>query len=624
MPVLSVTELTISFSGPAVLENASLHIDRGERVCVLGRNGAGKSTLLKVISGEYGANSGSITFPEGGVATALPQEIPQDLDASVREIVTSGFGAEGEALLALHADRPHSPLDPERQWKMEASIEQTLKDLQLDPDARFPTLSGGLKRRALLGKALVCEPSVLILDEPTNHLDIESILWLEDFLIGSKLTLLFVTHDRSFLKRLATRIVEVDLAQLNSFRCDYETYLARKEELLEIEAKNRAAFEKKLSQEEAWLRKGIKARRTRNEGRVLALKKMRDERASWRSRSGNASFSLQQSSSSGAKVITVKQASVSYGEKQILKAFDAQIMRGDRIGVIGPNGSGKTTLLKLLLGKLQPSSGEVEHGTKLEIAYFDQMRAQLDYDKTVFENVADGNETVPVNGKQRHVMTYLQDFLFTPERARASIKTLSGGERNRLLLARLFTQPANLLVLDEPTNDLDAETLELLEERILEFDGTLLLVSHDREFLENTVTSLFVVQTGGAVTEHHGGYNDWQARRKQQLAAQQASAKQASESSAKPSRNNWKEKKPKFTNKLRNELEALPKRIEELEERKEALVGVLADPATYQEGESKIVALKSEMGEIESELETAFERWEELETLKESLTDSNA
>lgn len=615
MPVLSVTDLTISFSGPAVLENANLHIDRGERVCVVGRNGAGKSTLLKVISGEYGANSGSITFPEGGAAGALPQEIPQDLDTTVREIVTSGFGKDGEALLALHAELPHAHLDPEKQWQMEARIEQTLKELQLDPDAEFPKLSGGLKRRALLGKALVSEPSVLILDEPTNHLDIESILWLEDFLIGSKLTLLFVTHDRSFLKRLATRIVEVDLAQLNSYRCNYETYLRRKEELLEIEAKNRAAFEKKLSQEETWLRKGIKARRTRNEGRVLALKKMRDERQSWRNRSGNASFSLQQSNVSGAKVVTVKQATAAYDGKQILQPFDTQIMRGDRIGMIGPNGSGKSTLLKLLLGKLQPSSGEVEHGTKLDIAYFDQMRDQLDDEKTVFENVADGKETVPVNGKQRHVMTYLQDFLFTPDRARASIKTLSGGERNRLLLARLFTQPANLLVLDEPTNDLDAETLELLEERILEFEGTLLLVSHDREFLENTITSLFVLEEGGRVTEFHGGYNDWFDRRSRDAA--QASTAQ------KNNRGSWKEKKPKFSNKLRNELESLPKRIEDLEQRKEELVNELADPATYQSGEEKVIHLKTEMGEIETELETSFERWEELETLRESLTDSN-
>lgn len=618
MPVLSVSELSISFSGPNVLDNVTFHLDRSERVCVLGRNGAGKSTLLKVISGAYGANSGSITFPEGGVAASLPQEIPQDLEASVREIITSGFGEEGDALLALHASQPHAPLDPERQWQMETRIEQTLKELQLDPGASFPSLSGGQKRRALLGKAIVCEPSVLILDEPTNHLDIESILWLEEFLLASKLTLLFVTHDRSFLRRLATRIVEVDLGQLNSFRCDYDTYLERKEDLLEVEAKNRAAFDKKLSQEEAWLRKGIKARRTRNEGRVQALKKMRDERRSWRERAGQTSFSLQKTNSSGAKVITAKNASFSFGETQIIAQFDAQIMRGDRIGLIGPNGSGKTTLLKLLLGKNPPSSGEIEHGTKLQIAYFDQMRAQLDDEKTVFDNVADGNETVLVGGKQRHVITYLQDFLFTPDRARASIKTLSGGERNRLLLARLFTQPANLLVLDEPTNDLDSETLELLEERIMEFDGTLLLVSHDRTFLENTVTSLFVLEKGGIVTEFSGGYEDWKAARDQ-------AANTASNSSGqKNSRNTWKEKKPKFGNKLRSELEDLPQKIEELDLKKEAIVAKLADPETYQSSDSDVAAIQSELGEIDAKLNAAYERWDELETLRESLSDSDA
>lgn len=618
MPVLSITELSISFSGPNVLDNVSFHLDRGERVCVLGRNGAGKSTLLKVISGAYGANSGSITFPEGGVATSLPQEIPQDLNSSVREIITSGFGKDGQALLELHANLPHAPLDPERQWQMETRIEQTLKELQLDPDASFPSLSGGQKRRTLLGKAIVCEPSVLILDEPTNHLDIESILWLEDFLLASKLTLLFVTHDRSFLRNLATRIVEVDLGQINSFRCDYDTYLVRKEEMLEVEAKNRAAFEKKLSQEEAWLRKGIKARRTRNEGRVQALKQMREERRSWRDRSGQATFSLQKTNSSGAKVITAKQASFAFGTTQIIAPFDAQIMRGDRIGVIGPNGSGKTTLLKLLLGQSQPSSGEIEHGTKLQIAYFDQMRAQLDDEKTVFDNVADGNETVLVGGKQRHVITYLQDFLFTPDRARASIKTLSGGERNRLLLARLFTQPANLLVLDEPTNDLDAETLELLEERIMEFDGTLLLVSHDRTFLENTVTSLFVLDKGGTVTEFSGGYEDW--RTAKQNAANAATTSSSSQN--KPSRNSWKEKKPKFGNKLRRELEELPKMIEDLDRKKEAIVAKLADPETYQSNDSNVSALQKELGEIDAKLNAAYERWDELESLKESLSDT--
>ncbi|MDQ8201604.1 ATP-binding cassette domain-containing protein [Pelagicoccus sp. SDUM812003] len=620
MPVLSVTELTISFSGPPVIENANLHIDRGERVCVLGRNGAGKSTLLKVISGDYAPNTGSITFPEGGGAAALPQEIPNSIDSSVQEIITLGFGAEGSELLKLHAGQEHAPIDPERQWKMEAAIEKTIKELQLDPRAAFNALSGGMKRRALLGKALVREPSVLILDEPTNHLDLESILWLENYLLGSKLTLLFVTHDRAFLKKLATRIVEVDLGKLNSFRCDYETYLTRKEEMLEIEARNQAAFEKKLSQEEAWLRKGIKARRTRNEGRVKALKKLRAERQSWRTRDGNASFSLQNSQTSGAKVITAKQVSASFDGRQVLRPFDAQIMRGDRIGVIGPNGSGKTTLLKLLLGKLPPTSGEVEHGTKLEIAYFDQMRAQLDDSKTVFDNVADGNETVTVGGKSKHVMSYLQDFLFTPERARASLKILSGGERNRLLLAKLFTQPANLLVLDEPTNDLDAETLELLEELIADFEGTLLLVSHDRDFLENTVTSLLAIDRAGNIVDHPGGYEDWFAKRQRTQVEQ---AKQASAAST-SSRSTWKERKPKFSNRQRAELEALPQRIEQLDEEKESLIAQLADPATYQDESVSVAELKERLGAIEAESEKCYQRWEELETLKESLTDSES
>ncbi len=612
MPVLSLTDLTISFSGPAVLENANLHVDRGERVCILGRNGAGKSTLLKVVSGQYEANSGSVAFPEGGRATCLSQEIPEDIDATVGEIVASGFGAEGEALMALQTNQPyaHASLDPERQWKMERRIESVLKELHLEADMPFNTLSGGLKRRALLGKAIVYEPAVLLLDEPTNHLDIDSILWLETFLLASRLTLLFVTHDRAFLKKLATRIVEVDRGQLHSFRCDYPTYLQRKEELQATEERQRATFDKKLAQEEAWLRKGIKARRTRNEGRVKALEEMRKQRRAWRQSAGSASFSLQQKKHSGAKVITAKQASAAAGGRQVLNSFDLQIMRGDRIGIIGPNGSGKTTLLRLLLGRLEPHSGSVERGTKLQVAYFDQMRALLDDSKTVFENVADGNESVSINGKSRHVMTYLQDFLFTPNKARASLKTLSGGERNRLLLAKLFTQPANLLVLDEPTNDLDAETLDLLEELIMEFDGTLLLVSHDRDFLESTITSLIVLQKDGQVTEHPGGYQDWATR-----AVQKASPL------AKPvSGKNWKERKPRFSNKQREELAALPERIETLDTRKEEIVGTLANPATYQGDSEEVVRLKDELREIDEALDQAYLRWDELERLLKSIT----
>ncbi|MEM9157523.1 MAG: ATP-binding cassette domain-containing protein [Verrucomicrobiota bacterium] len=613
MPVLSLTDITISFSGPPVLENVNLHIDAGERVCLLGRNGAGKSTLLKIISGEYGPNSGAVTFPAGGKATSLPQTIPDNLSGSNHDIIATGFDSDGSQLIAHRQGDASITLDPERQWQMEQKIEKTAEQLAIALDTDFSKLSGGMKRRVLLAKALVCDPAILVLDEPTNHMDIDSILWLENFLLRSKISLVFVTHDRSFLRKLATRIIEVELGQANSFRCDYDTFLIRKEELLEAEAKNQAAFEKKLSQEEAWLRKGIKARRTRNEGRVKALKQMREEHASWRKRDGQSSFSLQNANISGRKVITATQASAVRSGKEILKPFDLQIMRGDRIGIIGPNGSGKTTLLKLLLDELPAAAGEVEHGTKLEIAYFDQLRDQLDETLSVFDNVADGNETVVFDGQKRHVMTYLQDFLFTLERARSSTKTLSGGERNRLLLAKLFTQPANLFVLDEPTNDLDAETLELLEELILDFQGTLLLVSHDREFLNNTVTSIIALDGEGRVEEHPGSYDDWIAKRSQQTVDPVPTEK-------KPSRNTWKQKTLKFTNRQQRELDELPQRIEDLDTKKEALSEKLANPKTYIDAPDSISGLQSELAAIEAELESVYARWEELESLKEELS----
>ncbi|MGY8693383.1 MAG: ATP-binding cassette domain-containing protein [Verrucomicrobiia bacterium] len=617
MPVLSLTDITISFSGPPVLDTISLHIDKGERVCVLGRNGAGKSTLLKVIGGVYGPNSGLIAFPEGGGASTLSQEIPENIGGNVFDVIASGFGSAGKALSEMRNGLEHEDLDPDAHWKMEQRIERLAKELGLELDSQFTSLSGGQKRRTLLGKALSTEPAILALDEPTNHMDLDSILWLENFLLKSDLTIIFVTHDRSFLRKVATRIVEVDLAAVTSYRCDYDTYLDRKAELLEAEAKNQATFAKKLSLEEAWLRKGVKARRTRNEGRVKALKKMRDERAAQRTRQGKATFSMQDTNQSGRKVFTATDVTVSLGGKQILNPFSLELMRGDRIGIVGPNGSGKTTMIRTLLGDLEPEAGEVVHGTKLQVAYFDQLRQQLDDSKTVFDNIADGNESVVIDGHKRHVITYLQDFLFTPDRARASIKTLSGGERNRLLLAKLFTQSANLLVLDEPTNDLDTETLELLEERIMDFPGTLLLVSHDRAFLENTVTSLIVIDRIGNVSEHPGGYEDWQIR------IQNAKA-QASSKSDKPknSRRDWKNRQKRFSNKEQKELDELPERIEELDKRRQVIAAKLSDTQTYKTEPSFAETAKSQFAKIDSETENIYKRWEKLEALKESLGSS--
>ncbi len=616
MPILSIHELSISFSGPPVLENVQLHMERGERVCIVGRNGAGKSTLLKIIQGEYAPNTGTLSFPEGGSVATLPQVSPEEWNVSVYEAIALGYEEEGRRLLDLKNGGKDSGLDPDRQWQMEHRIEALIEQFGLEADVSFSSLSGGQKRRVLLAKAIVVEPALLILDEPTNHMDLDLILWLENFLVDSGMSLLFVTHDRAFLRKVATRIVEIDLGQLESYRCDYDTYLKRKEELLQAEEKERRNFAKKFSEEEAWLRKGIKARRTRNEGRVRSLLKMRAEHRAMRQRQNTASFQIQEAALSGQKVISAEGVSFSYSEKTILKPFDLELMRNDRIGIIGPNGSGKSTLLKLLLGQLTPSSGQLKRGTKLEICYFDQMRAQLNEEQNVMENVADGYETVLVDGKQKHIVTYLKDFLFTPDRIRIPIRSLSGGERNRLLLAKLFTQPANFLVMDEPTNDLDTETLELLEELLLEFKGTMLLVSHDREFLNNTVTSIIAIDKDGSVEEHSGGYDDWlqkKANRLTETAKGLAEEKQAR-------KENWKKKKPRrFTNRERQELDELPARIEELDQRKEKVVTILADPATYTKDPQVAQEAKEESEAIEAELEIAYARWEALEALKESL-----
>jgi ATP-binding cassette subfamily F protein uup len=616
MPILSIHDLSISFSGPLILEGVQLHIDRGERVCVVGRNGAGKSTLLKVIQGEYAPNTGILSFPDGGGVAALPQVSPVDWDVSVYQAIALGYEKEGESLLRFKKGEDHSALDPDRQWQMEHRIEALIEQFELEANASFSSLSGGQKRRVLLAKAIVAEPALLILDEPTNHMDLDSILWIENFLVSSGISLLFVTHDRAFLRKVATRIVEIDLGQLESYRCDYDTYLKRKEELLQAEEKERKNFAKKLSEEEAWLRKGVKARRTRNEGRVKSLLKMRAEHRALRHRQSNASFQLQEAAVSGQKVISAENVSFSYTDKSVLKPFDLELMRNDRIGIIGPNGSGKSTLLKLLLGHLQPSAGQIKSGTKLEVCYFDQMREQLKEDQNVMENVADGYDTVVIGGKQKHVVTYLRDFLFMPDRIRVPIRSLSGGERNRLLLAKLFTQPANFLVMDEPTNDLDAETLELLEELLLEFKGTMLLVSHDREFLNNTVTSIIAINKEGNVEEHSGGYDDWLMKKSNRLIGKT----EGSTIGKNGRKEGWKKNKArKFSNKEQRELDELPLRIEELDQKKEKVVAVLADPATYT-GDPQIAKdAKEESASIEAELEGAYARWEELEALKKSL-----
>ena len=499
MALLSLLDISLSFGGPPILESVNLQIDPGERVCLLGRNGAGKSTLMRIIGGEVEADRGEVFRPGGALYTRLSQEVPVDVHGPVHDVVAAGLRQ------AAHH---------EEDWEREVRLEGLLEQLQLDPRAAFSTLSGGLKRRVLLAALLVGEWDVIALDEPTNHLDIESILWLEEFLLQSKLSLFFVTHDRVFLRKLATRIVELDRGRLVSWACDYDTYLARKQEVLEAEERQQALFDKKLAQEEAWIRRGVRAQRSRAQSRINQLMQMRAERRARRERTGNVNLRLAEAERSGVKVIEAENVAFAWPDGRVLvRDFTATLIRGDKIGIIGPNGVGKTTLIKLLLGQIAPTSGTIAHGTKLEIVYFDQLREQIDDAKTVADNIANGNATVTIDGRTRNVISYLQDFLFAPDRSRTPAGVLSGGERNRLLLARLFTKPANVLVMDEPTNDLDAETLDLLEDLLVEYQGTLLLVSHDREFLDNVVTSTLVFEGAGHIGDYVGGYADWLRQR---------------------------------------------------------------------------------------------------------------
>ncbi|MGB3392598.1 MAG: ATP-binding cassette domain-containing protein [Stenotrophomonas sp.] len=628
MPLITLQNVDYSVGGPLLLEKTELSIDAGERIALIGRNGAGKSTLMKLMAGELKPDDGEIRVQQGVRVTRLEQEVPHGASGSVFDVVADGLGELGHWLAEFHRlshaevfdgeamGNVQARIDAADGWGLDQRVEETLTKLDLDGDAEFGRLSGGMKRRVLLARALVAGPDVLLLDEPTNHLDIEAIDWLEGFLKGWNGCVVFVTHDRRFLRALATRIVEIDRGQVTSWPGDWANYERRREERLNAQAAENARFDKLLAQEEVWIRQGIKARRTRDEGRVRRLKAMRNERVQRRELSGNVKLEASGAENSGKKVIDIKNISFAFGERVMVKDFETVILRGDRIGLIGPNGSGKTTLLKLLLGELQPDSGEVRQGTNLQIAYFDQYRATLREDWSAIENVAEGADFIDINGKRKHVHAYLQDFLFTPERARAPITRLSGGERNRLLLAKLFAQPSNLLVMDEPTNDLDVETLELLEELLGDYTGTLLLVSHDRDFLDNVVTSTLVLEGEGKVGDYVGGYSDSLRQRpaptQTAMAVAKASA-MAAPAAAPAVAGAEAAPKRKLSFKDARELEQLPAKIEKLELDVEGLTSAMNDPAFYTRSSAEVTAHTQQLAKVQAELDATYARWEELD-----------
>ncbi len=625
MALLNLQNIHLSFGSPALLEDVSFSIEPGERICLIGRNGEGKSTLMKVISGEIPFDDGERLVAGGTRITRLVQEVPEDCSGRVFDLVADGLGELAELIKSYHsvshevtetgseqaldrmANIQHA-LEAANGWQLEQRVEKVISRMQLEPEADFASLSGGMKRRVLLAQALAGEPQLLLLDEPTNHLDIDAIAWLEDFLLGWNGSLLFVTHDRAFLKRLATRIVELDRGHISDWPGDYGNYLRRREEVDNAEQKANARFDKKLAQEETWIRQGIKARRTRNEGRVRDLQQMRKAFGDRRKRQGSARLTFNAAERSGKLVCEAEDVSYAWDKQPVIRNFSTTIMRGDRIGIIGPNGCGKSTLLNLLLGKIQPDSGSIKLGTKIEVAYFDQLRAQLREDETVIDNVTDGSDSISINGQRKHVIGYLQDFLFTPGRARQPVKSLSGGERNRLLLAKLFTKPANVLVMDEPTNDLDVETLELLEELLLNFTGTLLLVSHDRVFLDNAVTSTLVFEGGGRVKQYVGGYNDWLAQR-----PQPDSGGVHAKTQKKPASQPSSKAKDKLSYKDQRELGLLPKKIEQQETELAKIQESLGDPDLYRTDPQAVADLGQRMNELEQQLATDYARWEELE-----------
>jgi len=634
MSLVNLVNVDYSVGGPLLLEGATLSIERNERICVVGRNGAGKSTLLKLIARDIRPDDGEVRVQDGVRVAKLMQEVPTDVAGSVFDVVAGALGHLGELIAEYHhlthhlevpgnADalgRVQAQIEAEHGWDIDSRVIQVLTRLDLPEEAEFAALSGGMKRRVLLARALVLDPDVLLLDEPTNHLDIEAIDWLEQFLLDFAGSVVFVTHDRRFLRALATRIVEIDRGQVTSWPGDYDNYLRRREERLHAEAQANALFDKKLAQEEVWIRQGIKARRTRNEGRVRELEAMRRERAQRRELGGKAKLQVGTAGASGRRVIDVDGIRFGYGERTIVADLTTTIQRGDRVGLIGANGSGKTTLLHLLLGQLAPQRGEVRLGTNLEIAYFDQHRLHLRDDLSALDNVSEGREFIEINGARKHALGYLQDFLFSPERARAPITALSGGERNRLLLAKLFAKPSNLLVMDEPTNDLDVETLELLEELLAAYAGTLLLVSHDRDFLDNVVTSTLALEGGGRVGEYVGGYSDWlrQGPRRDGkggggiLPVSPASDSGTDAGKAAPSPVTPAAKR-KLSYKESRELEELPGRIDALETRIAIIGAAMQAPGFYQQDGARIVAQNNELSALQLELDAAYARWTELD-----------
>ncbi|WP_211830973.1 ATP-binding cassette ATPase Uup [Kistimonas asteriae] len=636
MTLIRFDDVSIAYGDHPLLDKACLQLEPGERVCLIGRNGAGKSTLLKAASETIQPDDGHIWRKPGLKVGMLNQDLPVADSKRVYDVVASGLETVGQLLADWHElsmniqtdadmkklERVQSQLEARDGWALQQRIEQTIQKLQLPADKTMGELSGGWRRRVELARALVSDPDLLLLDEPTNHLDIITIAWLEQQLKDFRGALLFITHDRSFLKALATRILELDRGQLTSWDCNYETYLERKAHQLEVEAEQNALFDKKLAQEEVWIRQGIKARRTRNEGRVRALKALREERLERRNVQGKATFSLDAAERSGKLVVEAQNISKGFEGKPLVHDFSFTLMRGDKVGLIGANGVGKTTLLKMLLGDLEPGAGTIRHGTKMEVAYFDQMRQQLDLEKSVIDNVAEGRERITINGESRHIISYLESFLFSPQRARTPVKALSGGERNRLLLARLFSKPANVLVLDEPTNDLDVETLELLESILVDFPGTVLLVSHDRAFLDNVVSSSLVFEGNGVVREYVGGFEDWlrQGGSMQRLVESGEKVLKPTETqtaketvaSAQPKSASGK----KLSYKLQRELDGLPAEIEQLEEEQQTLENLTAEAGFYQKDQDEVSQVLQRLTDLAGLIEEKMDRWAELEELK--------